>query len=502
MIVLIITVVISSSCHDLKDTMNLENLVQRLIQTDVEEPCIEFKGNKNDSEMIAKDISALSNSTIAHDKPVAFMVWGVDDIGHDIVGTTFNPNKQKVGNEDLINWLHQNITNNVDYHFEETSVFDKRVVVLTVNRPVHSPVRFRNVAYIRDGSHTKPLDKLPLLERKFWENMNRSDYEVSIAKPDLSESEALSLLDMDCIMSRLGLQRPTDSRRAMEILIENGFVTMQPDGGFGITVLGAILFAKDLHDFKPLLNKTVRIVQYEGSEKTTIARQYECEKGYAVQFDRIIETVSMLIPAVQRILPDGQMAQFYGYPLEAIREVVANAMIHQDLAEPMHVTIEIFKGHMTVTNAGRMLIDPNRVLDSPPRSRNTHLPDLFRRMRLCEQLGSGWDRIVSLCEDQNLPTPRIREYETATVVSMHEKIPFEEMQMSDKLWACYMHACRMHLNGKVMTNQSLRSRFDLTGKNATVTVSRLIKSARDKDLIKVADDTTGPKNQGYIPYWA
>ena len=294
--------------------MNLESLVLRLIQTDVEEPCIEFKGNKNDSEMIAKDISALSNSTIAYDKPVAFMVWGVDDIGHDIVGTTFNPDRQKVGNEDLINWLHQNITNNVDYHFEETSVLDKRVVVLTVNRPIHSPVRFRNVAYIRDGSHTKPLDKLPLLERKFWENMNRSDYETSVAKPDLSESEALSLLDIDCIVSRLRLQRPTDSRRAMEILIENGFVTMQPDGGFGITVLGAILFAKDLHDFKPLLNKTVRIVQYEGSEKTTIARQYECEKGYAVQFDRIIETVSMLIPAVQRILPDGQMAQFYGIP--------------------------------------------------------------------------------------------------------------------------------------------------------------------------------------------
>lgn len=484
------------------DTMNLEGLVLRLIESDAEKPCVEFKGNKNDNEMIAKDISALSNSTVVYDKPMAFMVWGVNDVGHDVIGTTFRPDKQKVGNEDLINWLHQNVTNNVEYTFEEATVLNKRVVILTVNRPVHSPVRYKNVAYIRDGTHTKPLDKLPLLERKFWENMSRSEYELSIAKPDLAASEALSLLDMDCVVSRLGLQMPTDERRALEILVENELAVEQPDGEYGITVLGALLFARNLQDFRPLMYKTVRIVQYEGSDKTTITRQYECEKGYAVQFDRVIETISMMIPAVQRILPDGRMTQFYGYPLEAIREVVANAMIHQDVADPTHVNIEIFKGHLTVTNAGRMLIDPDRVLDSPPRSRNSHLPDLFRRMRLCEQLGSGWDRIVSLCEDENLPTPRIRAYETATVVSMHERIPFEEMQMSDRLWACYMHACRMHLNGKMMTNQSLRTRFDLTGKNATVTTSRLIKSARDKNLIKIADEASGPKNQGYIPYWA
>ena len=121
------------------------------------------------------------------------------------------------------------------------------------------------IVTLSDYTNTKPLDKLPFLERKFWENMNKSDYETSIVKPDLSQSEALSLLDMDYIVKRLGLQPPTDERRAMEILVENDLAVIQPDGGYGITVLGAILFARDLHDFKPLLNKTIRIVQYEGS---------------------------------------------------------------------------------------------------------------------------------------------------------------------------------------------------------------------------------------------
>ena len=482
--------------------MDLESLVIRLAGSDTERPCLEFKGNKNDSEMIAKSISALSNSAMIHDEPTAYMVWGVDDVDHSIIGTTFNPNRQKVGNEDLINWLHQNITDNVEYSFGEVSVQGRRIVVLTIGRPMRSPVRYKNVAYVRDESHTKPLDKLPLLERRFWENMNRFDYEMSLIKTDLVPSELLSLIDIDTIVRNLNLQMPTDERRAVEIMKENDVVVEQPDGRYAITVLGAILFAKSFDNFKPLLRKTVRIVQYSGLEKTSIKRQYECRKGYAVQFERIIETISMLIPAEQRIMPDGKMVQFFGYPMDAIREVVANALIHQDLTEPTSVNIEIMDGQITVTNSGCMLIEPERVLDTPPRSRNKHLPDMFRRMGLCERLGSGWDRIVSLCENQNLPTPRIRKYEAATVVTMFEKVSFEDMQVSDRLWACYMHACRMHINGALLTNQSLRERFGMSGKNATVTISRLIKAARDKGMIKVADDSTGPRNQGYLPYWA
>lgn len=85
---------------------------------------------------------------------------------------------------------------------------------------------------------------------------------------------------------------------------------------------------------------------------------------------------------------------------------------------------------------------------------------------------------------------------------MFEKIPFEDMSPADRLWACYMHTCRMHMQGLVMTNQTLRTRFGLKDKNATVAVSRLIRTARDKGLIKNSDIGNGPKNQGYIPYWA
>lgn len=328
------------------------------------------------------------------------------------------------------------------------------------------------------------------------------DFESAILKSDLEFRDVAYLLDLDSMMSNLQLGAPADVREMVLILTDNGLAVEQPDGHLGITALGALLFAKDLRYFKELETKSIRIVQYLGRDKTRIVRQHECKGGYATEFDWIVGVVSLLVPASQNILPDGRMVQSYAYPMDAIREVIANALIHQDLSDPMHVIIEILEGRLTVTNPGTMLISPDRILDSPPLSRNKLLPEMFRRMGLCEQLGSGWDRIVSLCEGENLPTPKAQVFESSTVVTMFERIPFEDMAPADKLWACYMHTCRMHMQGLVMTNQTLRERFGLEGKNATVAISRLIRAARDKGLIKNSKSGNGPKNQGYIPYWA
>ncbi len=482
--------------------MDYEKLIVNLVDSAVESPFVEFKLNKTDPEMIGKDISALSNSATMGGASEAYMVWGVRDDDRSIEGTTFDPLTQKVGNEDLHNWLRHNLTDNVDYSFEVVEVGDRRTVLLVISAAVRSPARFQNVAYIRDGSHTKPLSKVPQLERGLWKVLDAFEFESSVVMADVESERLAELLDTESVIGMLHQQRPTDVGRMVEILVENGLAVRQPDGDYGITALGAILFAKRITDFAPLRTKTVRIVQYAGPDKMRIVRQHECTGGYAVQFDRMIDTVSMLIPAEQTIVPDGRMVQTYAYPMDAVREVVANALIHQDLTDPMHVIIEIMQGHMTVTNPGRMLIDPDRVLDSPPRSRNTRLPEMFRRMGLCEQLGSGWDRIVGLCEDGNLPTPRAELFEHSTVVSMFERVPYDEMPPGDRIWACYMHTCRMHIQGREMTNRSLRQRFDLEGRNATVSVSRLIKATRDRGLIKSSDGGTGPRNQGYIPYWA
>ena len=90
----------------------------------------------------------------------------------------------------------------------------------------------------------------------------------------------------------------------------------------------------------------------------------------------------------------------------AVRELVANALIHQDFsvtgAGPM---VEIFDGRIEITNPGEPLVDTRRFLDNPPASRNEALTSLMRRFDICEERGSGIDKVVAEVERHQLPAP-------------------------------------------------------------------------------------------------
>jgi hypothetical protein len=94
------------------------------------------------------------------------------------------------------------------------------------------------------------------------------------------------------------------------------------------------------------------------------------------------------------------------FPELAVRELVANALIHQDLfvtgAGPM---VEIFDDRIEITNPGEPLVDTQRFVDTPLKSRNEGLASLMRRFRICEERGSGIDKVVQQVELFQLPAP-------------------------------------------------------------------------------------------------
>lgn len=125
----------------------------------------------------------------------------------------------------------------------------------------------------------------------------------------------------------------------------------------------------------------------------------------------------------------------------------------------------------------------------------------MRRFHICEESGTGWDKIIISCELQHLPAPKIDVYEDNTKVTLYSTMDFSNMQMEDKLWACYMHACIRFVENKQMNNSSLRERFGLDNSYKS-SVSRIIKIAVDRGMIKQADPTTAPRYMRYIPTWA
>jgi predicted HTH transcriptional regulator len=103
-------------------------------------------------------------------------------------------------------------------------------------------------------------------------------------------------------------------------------------------------------------------------------------KGYATGFEGVVRYINEQLPS-NEVLGQAFRREFRMYPEVAIRELVANALIHQDFT----VTgdgpkIEIFSDRVEITNPGRPLIDTLRFVDEPPQSRNEALASLMRRM--------------------------------------------------------------------------------------------------------------------------
>lgn len=480
---------------------NLDKLVNELRKLPNELQWVEFKHNNYKPEMIGKDISALANSATLCEKQRAYMIWGVDDTTHEIVGTEFNLQSLKKGNQELENWLRSLLSSNADFEFHTIQMDNKQVGVLIIYRATTQTVMFEKVDYIRVGSYTKKLTDYPSLRVQLWDRLRESKFEDRLAKQDLELSDALRLLDYVSYFDGIGIPQPTETSEISHYLQEESIIKKQDNGLYSITNLGAILFGRKILEFRTVSRKALRVVQYSGTNRITLLKEKTFNAGYASNFKDAILYIEGILPS-QEVIVGALRETKAVYPMLAIREAAANALIHQDFSiTGTGPTIEIFDNRIEVTNAGTPLVDIMRIIDNPPRSRNEQLASLMRRLRMCEELGTGWDKIVISCELSQLPAPKIELYEDSTRVVLYGSIPFSELSTEDRVWACYLHACISYVDGKALTNSSLRDRFGLDS-SASASISRVIKTTMGKDLIKPVDPDTAPKYMKYVPIWA
>lgn len=451
--------------------------------------------------MIGEDISALANSATLNDRDYAYLILGVDDGSHEIVGTKVRLQLEKKGEQELENWLRYLLSKNADFEFYDTEVDGKHVELIRIHKALNEPVAFQKIDYIRSGSYTKKLNEFPTFRAQLWDKLRHSLFEDVRVKIDQRYEDIIRLLQVDAYFTLLKIPQPTEKDAVIHYLNEDRIIRKQDNGLYSITNLGALLFAKDLNEFARLGRKSMRVVQYKGKNRLLLQKEESFVQGYAVCFENIVRYVNALLPSNEDV-NTVQLSTISKFPLPSIREAIANSLIHQDLyitgAAPV---VEIFENRVEVTNPGTPLVDVLRIIDNPPKSRNEKLASLMRRLKMCEELGRGWDRMVLACEAQFLPAPRIDVFQDSTKVTLFSKIEFSNIPMEEKLWSCYLHACLMYVQGEVLTNKSLRDRFGVKETSAG-SISRLIKESVREKLIKPIDPDTAKRYMKYIPIWA
>lgn len=146
------------------------------------------------------------------------------------------------------------------------------------------------------------------------------------------------------------------------------------------------------------------------------------------------------------------------YPSAAVRELVANALIHQDFSiTGTGPFVEIFDDRVEISNPGRPLVEPLRFVDSPPRSRNERLADIMRRAGICEERGSGWDKIGFQVEVYQLPAPLVEVTPEHTRVTLYGHRELNDMDRADR-GACRLPARVSSLRLSPSSNQHHGSR--------------------------------------------
>lgn len=482
-------------------TEHLAGLVRELIKLPRETEWVEFKANNSNPQEIGEYLSALANAAALCGKAFAYLVWGVEDESHRIVGTQACPMTTKVGNEELESWLLRLLSPKIDFHFFNLEMAGQRLVLLEISRASRQPVQFQGQEFIRVGTYKKKLKDFPEKERALWRIFDRVSFESSIVAERASDDDVLKLLDYPSYFDLLDRPLPEARQGILNALKEDGLICPSDAGGWNLCNLGVVLFAKRLDDFSGVRRKAMRVIQYRGNSRIETLREQVASKGYASGFEGLIGTINGLVPS-NEVIDQALRKTVPMYPELAIRELVANALIHQDFfvtgAGPM---VEIFSDRLEVTNPGVPLVAADRFLDTPPKSRNESLASLMRRMGICEERGSGVDKVVFQMETHQLPAPLFEVVGESTRAVLFAHRLLTKMDKEDRVRACYLHACLKYVNREYLTNTTVRERFGIALKNQAI-ASRLIREAVEAGAIMAHDRSAAPKLMKYIPWWA
>ena len=387
-------------------TEYIKNLVQQLVNEPNEQEWLEFKENYHSAEEIGERISALANGACLCNKRNGYLIFGVKDSDQSIVGTNFDPKKQKAkGNEDLEFWLSSRLNPRLDFKIYDVEIDGKKVIVFEIPATSHTPVTFLHEAYIRVGSITKKLKDYPEKAKKIWQSMS-TDWSAEICQDATIED-----LDPIAIAKARQLFIRKNPRLAEEVpnwddvtFLNKARLTIK--GKITNTAIVLLGLPESAHFINPAVAQITWILKSaDGIEK-------DYEHFYTPFLLAVDEVYHKIRNLKYRYLMSGTLfpEEVDQYDPYIIREALSNAIAHQDYRLGGRITIvEKEDSTLTFQNYGSFLpvsIEHVILSDSPEQKyRNTFLVNAMMQLNLIDTIGSGIRRMFLKQREKFFPMP-------------------------------------------------------------------------------------------------
>lgn len=383
-----------------------QSLVLDLVQQPVEQQWLEFKHNFHSSEEIGQLISALANSACLAEKKYGYLIFGIEDITHEVVGTTFQPKTKKAkGNEDLEHWLVRQLSPKIYFTIHEVHINDKDVVLFEIPSATNTPVSFLNEPYIRIGSLTKMLKHYPDQHRKLWQSM-ANDWSAEIC-----HSATLADLDLEAIHMARKFYADKNKRLTADIeewddvtflnkakITINGQITNS-----AIVLLGS---SESTHFISPAQARITWILRgVDNFEKD----YQHFDPPFLLVLDEVYKKIRNLN---YRYMPFGTLfpEEVQQYDPYIIREALNNAVGHQDYRLGGRITVvEKEDSTLVFQNAGSFLpktIENVLLRDAPETNyRNPFLVNAMVNLNMMDTVGSGIKKMYQIQSKRYFPLP-------------------------------------------------------------------------------------------------
>ena len=359
--------------------MLIEDIINDLINRNDEEEWFDFKENWFNPVEIGEYISAISNAAAVCGKAFGYIVWGINDSTHNIIGTDLNYNCS-YKSEPWQNYLARNLTPSVAFEFKETIIDKHRVVVLVVPAAVKVPTSFNKVRYGRIGSSKVNLEKYPEREAILW-NILFNGYPTMInTKAPIQAltfaqlknyylSKGLLFNDSNFVTNLHLKTENGDFNMLACFLADNGEIPVRVSIFSGSTKADHLFSVKEF-GYQSLISVIDRIINYSDSINMTRAIEH-FNKGYRED-----------IPLFNQ---------------ECFNEALKNAFIHNNWLRRVAPMITFYDDRVEIISFSKLA--PRQTVDGFYKGNsipvNEELSSIFLATHLSERSGKGMPLIVS-----------------------------------------------------------------------------------------------------------
>lgn len=401
---------------------------------------VEFKPASGiDLHKLGCYFSALSNEARLHSREYGWIVFGVDDETHDIVGTHYKDTPESLDKLKLE--ITQDTTNGIGF-LAVYEVFEsgKRVLMFSIPpAPYGMPIAWKNKFYGRDGSSLGDL-KQDEIDR--IRDLKKIDWSAGVCdKASLENLDPVAIaLARQKYVEKFPESRRTELAKEVADWSDETFLkkagVLSPDGQ--VTRTAILLLGKPESAY--YLSPADAQISWVLFDDAGAKKDYEhFSPPYLVNVDRLFAKIRNLN---YRYMPRNTLfpTEIQQYDNWVLREALNNAIAHQDYALGGRITVKEYSDHIVCTNLGGFFADNVAAF-----AEGNHVPDRYRNPWLCsamfnfnmiDKVGSGISRMIDKQRRRFFPLPEWEAEQDKVAVTVHGKILDENftellMQNSD-----------------------------------------------------------------------